>query len=113
MKKDKTSFDSFAALDIRVGTVKSAVPLPDGRVPAWVMEVDFGQEIGVLKTSAQITHLYQKEELAGKQVVAIVNFPTKQIGKVVSECLVLGVPTGKGVVLLKTDQPVENGKRVS
>lgn len=106
------SFDNFSALDIRVGTVIQAVPLESARKPAYKMHIDFG-EIGIKKTSAQITDLYAAEELIDRKVIAIVNFEPKQIGNFMSECLVLGGLTGQGVALLGIDSPAENGDRIA
>ena len=95
-----------------MGTIIEAIDFPEARNPSYQLLVDFGDEIGKRKTSAQLTSLYSKEELIGKQVVAVVNFPKKQIGKFMSECLVLGAVDGKDVALLKIDKKVENGLRV-
>ncbi|WP_019646237.1 tRNA-binding protein [Novispirillum itersonii] len=113
---DSTSpitFDDFLKVDIRVGTVTRAEPYPEARKPAIKMWIDFGPEIGEKRTSAQVTAHYTPETLIGKQVMGVVNFPAKQIGKFVSECLVLGVTdAGGGVVLLSPDQPVPVGGRM-
>lgn len=107
------SFDEFLAVDVRVGTVLRAEPFPEARRPAVKLWIDFGPEIGQRKTSAQITDHYAPDSLIGRQVVAVVNFPPKQIGKFMSECLVLGVPDGAGgIVLLAPDQPVPDGGRM-
>lgn len=106
-------FDDFLKVDVRVGTVVKAEPYPEARVPAIKVWVDFGGEIGERKTSAQLTLHYTPEDLIGRQVVAVVNFPTKQIGKFMSEILVLGLPDENGkVVLLGPDKPVPNGGRM-
>jgi tRNA-binding protein len=86
---------------------------PEARNPAYKLRIDFGSELGILKSSAQITALYTKEELVGKQVIAVVNFPKKQIGPFMSECLVLGAVNGKDVTLLEPGLRVENGLRIS
>ena len=107
------SFDDFLKVDIRVGTVVDAQPFPEARRPAIKLWLDFGDEIGQRKTSAQITQHYDLDSLVGRQVVAVVNFPPKQIGKFMSECLVLGVPDGDTeVVMLAPDLKVPNGGRM-
>lgn len=103
----------FLSLDLRVGTIQKATDLPEARHPAYVLEIDFGNDIGILKTSAQITDLYSKEELVAKQIIAVVNFPEKQIGKILSQCLVLGIHSEDGVVLLKPDSKTKNGLIIS
>jgi tRNA-binding protein len=111
-------FDDFLKLDVRVGTVVKAEPYPEARQPAYKVWVDFGAEFGVKKTSAQATAHYTVEDLIGRQVAAVVNFPPKQIGKFMSEVLVLGFPDGEGpdgegqVVLIGPERPVPNGGRL-
>ncbi len=106
-------FDDFLKLDIRVGTVVQAEPYPEARRPAYKVWVDFGAEIGVRKTSAQATVHYGLEDLIGRQVAAVINFPPKQIGKFMSEILILGFPDGEGeVVLAVPDQQVPDGGRL-
>jgi tRNA-binding protein len=106
------TWDDFAKIDIRVGTITEVNNFPKAKNPAWQITIDFG-DMGIKRSSAQITHLYEKEALVGKQVVAIVNFPPKQIANFFSECLVLGIYTDKKeVVLLTPDQPVENGWKI-
>jgi tRNA-binding protein len=105
--------EDFARVDIRVGTVLSAVPNPAARKPAYVLEIDFGPEIGRKTSSAQLTELYAPEQLKGRQVAAVVNFPAKRIAGVRSEVLVLGFPDAAGrVVLVAVDRPVPDGGRL-
>lgn len=107
------SFDDFLKVDIRVGTVLRAEPYPEARKPAIKMWIDFGDELGEKKTSAQVTKYYDPESLVGRQVMAVVNFPPRQIGKFMSEVLVLGLSDGEdGIVLLSPDQAVPNGGRM-
>ena len=110
---DPISWNDFERVDIRVGTVIQAEPYPEARKPAIKLWVDFGPEIGVKKTSAQLTVHYTPQALLGRQVAAVVNFPPRQIGKFMSEILVLGMPDAQGaVVLLAPDQAVPNGGRM-
>ena len=111
--KELISWDDFSKIDIRVGTVISVNDFPEVRNPAYKLEIDFGKEIGVKKTSAQITKLYKKESLLGKQVTAVVNFPKKQIANFMSECLILGAVEGKDVTLLQPTDVVPNGLKIS
>jgi tRNA-binding protein len=107
------AFDDFLKVDIRVGRVTRAEPFPEARKPAIKMWIDFGPELGTRKTSAQVTEHYAPETLIGKQVVAVVNFPPRQIGPFRSEVLVLGLPDAAGeVVLLSPDQDVPEGGRM-
>ena len=107
------SFDDFLKVDIRVGTIVRAEPFPEARRPAIKLWVDFGPELGVKKTSAQITKHYGCHDVIGRQVAAVVNFPSKQIGKFMSEILVLGFPDGRGeVVMIGPDSSVPNGGRL-
>ena len=111
---DNANYDNFAKLDIRVGTIINVEEFPQAVRSAFKIRIDFGSEIGILNTSAQITDLYSIETLLGKQVIAVVNFPPKQIANFMSECLILGaVDTDKKVILLQTEQSVENGLRIS
>lgn len=110
--KSNTTFDQFDALDVRVGTVLKAQEFDGARKPAYQLWIEFGEEIGTLKTSAQITELYTPQSLVGTQVLAIVNFEDKQIANFRSQCLVLGVYSDDGVVLLRSDRPVKNGSKV-
>ncbi|WP_158973754.1 tRNA-binding protein [Cellulophaga sp. L1A9] len=107
------SWSDFSKIDMRVGTIISVNDFPEVRNPAYKLEIDFGTEIGVKKTSAQITTVYQKEELLGRQIVAVVNFPKKQIANFMSECLVLGAVDNKDVTLLHPGLKVENGLKIS
>jgi tRNA-binding protein len=110
---DEISFNDFERVEIRVGTVVDAQPFPEARKPAIKLWVEFGGAIGVRKTSAQITKHYKCDRLIGRQVVAVVNFPPRQIGPVLSEVLVLGVPDENGaVVLLRPDLRVPDGGRM-
>jgi tRNA-binding protein len=109
----EATFDDFMKLDIRVGQITRAEPFPEARKPAYRLWVDLGAELGEKKSSAQITVHYTIEELIGKRVMAVVNFPPRQIGPVKSEILVLGVPDAKGaVVLIAPDQDVPLGGRL-
>lgn len=110
---DTITFDDFLKVDIRVGTVTRAEPYPEARKPALKMWIDFGPEVGERRTSAQVTVHYTPESLIGRQVAAVVNFPAKQIGKFMSECLVLGFADADGaIVLIRPDQDVPNGMRL-
>ncbi|MFN8775417.1 MAG: tRNA-binding protein [Flavobacteriales bacterium] len=104
----------FFRADLRVGTIVEALPFPEARKPAIRLRIHFGPEIGELLSSAQIAALYNPEELAGRQVIAVVNFPPKQIGPILSQCLVLGAPDAQGdIVLLGTERPVADGVRIA
>ena len=110
----ETNFDTFRQVDIRVGTVLEAAPLEGARKPAIRLLVDFGEGVGKKKSSAQITDHYTPEQLVGRQVAAVVNFPPRQIGKFMSEVLTLGFPDTDGaIVLFSPDMPVPNGARLA
>lgn len=112
MMEDIT-FDDFLKVDIRAGTVVEAQEFPEARRPAYKLWIDFGDEIGIKKTSAQITDHYTLEDIKGRRVLAVVNFPPRQIGKFMSEVLTLGVPDEKGhVILIAPDGAVPNGVRL-
>ncbi|CAM3980805.1 tRNA-binding protein [Flavobacterium sinopsychrotolerans] len=107
------SWTEFEKVEMRVGTILEVNDFPEARNPAYQLTIDFGSEIGIRKTSAQITKRYQKETLLDRQIVAVVNFPKKQIGKFMSECLVLGAVGAEGdVILLAPDFKIENGLRI-
>ena len=105
-------FEDFLKVDIRVGTIIAVEDRPDAKKPAYKLEIDFG-EMGKKRSSAQITHHYRKEDLIGKQIIAVVNFPPKQVGKLMSEVLVLGLPDENGmIVLLEPTKKIPNGSRM-
>ena len=107
------SFDDFLKTDIRVGTIVAVDPFPEARKPAFKLRIDFGAEIGVKKSSAQVTKYYTPETLLGRQVAAVVNFPPRQIGPFMSEVLTLGFPDHEDdVVLVAVERPVPNGGRM-
>ena len=107
------TYDDFARVDIRVGTILTAEPFPEARRPAYKLSIDFGPEIGVKRSSAQLTEHYRYDALVGRQVAAVVNFAPRQIGRFLSEVLVLGFPDPAGaVVLIGPDHPVPNGGKL-
>ena len=107
------TWDDFEKVELRIGTIIEVTDFPEARKPAYKLRVDFGSDIGIRKSSAQLTGLYGKEELVGKQVLAVTNFPPKQIGPFLSECLVTGMQTEKGAVtLVRPDAQVDNGERL-
>ena len=110
--KEETSFEDFIKVDVRIGTITEVKEFPKAKKPAYQILIDFGT-IGIKKSSAQITELYTKEKLLGKQVIAIINFNPRQIANFLSECLILGVYNKDGhVVLLQTSQPIKNGEQI-
>ena len=110
---NQTTFETFLQLDIRVGTIVEAMFFEKANKPAYLLTIDFGEQIGIKKSSAQITKLYQPQNLVGKQIIAVVNFPPKQIANIMSECLVLGVTANDGsVVLLQPEQETPNGLKI-
>lgn len=113
MNSKTVSYTNFSSLDIRVGTITKAINFDNARNSAFKLWIDFG-ELGIKKSSAQITDLYSTDDLIGKQIIAVVNFPKKQIADFMSECLVLGsVKENGNVVLLKPDNEVQNGDKIS
>lgn len=107
------SWADFEKVDLRVGTILEARDFPEARKPAYQLQIDFGEEIGIRKTSAQITKHYQKEDLLGRQIVAVINFPKKQIGKFMSECLVTGFADENGdIVLTSVERKLPNGAKL-
>ena len=108
------SWQHFEQVDLRVGTIVTAEVFAEARLPAYILHVDFGPDIGVLKSSAQITDLYHAEGLVDQQVIGVVNFPPKQIGPIQSQCLITGFPQADGtVVLIQPERPVENGLKLA
>jgi tRNA-binding protein len=106
-------WEDFEKVEMRIGTIIEVKDFPEARKPAFQLTIDFGKELGIKKSSAQITKRYEKQDLEGKQIVAVVNFPKKQIGNFMSECLVLGsLGTENDIVLLTSDIRVENGLRI-
>lgn len=114
MENNAITWKDFEKIDIRVGTILEVNDFPEAIKPAYQLQIDFGSAIGIRKSSAQITTHYAKDELIGKQILAVINFPRKQIGKFMSECLVLGIEGHEGgVVLLSPDRRVKNGMKMS
>ncbi|WP_054852788.1 tRNA-binding protein [Olleya sp. ITB9] len=109
---DTIQFEDFTKVDLRVGTILEVNDFPEARQPAYQLKIDFG-DLGIKKTSAQITTLYNKDQLLQRQILAVVNFPKKQIANFMSECLVLGAVNGKDVILLNPEHKVPNGTIVS
>lgn len=107
------TWPDFSKIDMRVGTIIEIKDFPEARKPAYQVQVDFGKEIGIRKTSAQITQRYSKDELFGKQIIAVINFPKKQIANFMSECLILGAVDGSDVILLRPEAEVDNGLKIS
>jgi tRNA-binding protein len=113
MTETSLAWEQFVAVDMRVGRILEVSDFPEARNPAWKLRIDFGPEIGERRSSAQITN-YERSELEGRQVVAVVNFPPKQIGPFMSECLVLGAVKADGtVILLEPDPGAEPGERIA
>lgn len=113
MSDNELKWSEFERTDMRIGTIIGIEDFPEARKPAYQLIIDFGSEIGIRKSSAQITKRYQKEDLLNRQIVAVVNFPKKQIGKFMSECLVLGAVGKEGdVILLAPDFKIDNGLRI-
>ncbi|MFL5787025.1 MAG: tRNA-binding protein [Flavisolibacter sp.] len=107
------TWNDFEKIDIRAGTVIEVNTFPKAKKPAYQLSIDFGNEIGIKQSSAQITHFYKPEDIKGKQVIAVINFPPKQIANFVSECLVLGVYNeNNDVVLLQPDKKISNGLKI-
>ena len=111
--KEIISWEDFSKIDMRVGTVIKVDDFPEARNPSYKVEIDFGGEIGIRKTAAQITTKYAKQDVLGTQVIAVVNFPKKQIANFMSECLILGAVEGKDVILLQPTDLIPNGLKIS
>ena len=113
MTDNDLKWNEFERTDMRVGTIIAVNDFPEARKPAYQLTIDFGNEIGIRKSSAQITKRYEKEDLINRQIIAVINFPKKQIGKFMSECLVLGAVGEEGdVILLAPDFKIQNGLRI-
>ncbi|MFO7818112.1 MAG: tRNA-binding protein [Desulfovibrionales bacterium] len=110
---DQIQWTDFEKIDLRVGTIVQAREFPEARKPAYKLKVDFGEEIGIKNSSAQITELYNRDSLVGKRVIGVVNFPPRQIGPFMSECLITGFDRGDGAIVLAVpDAKVPNGRRL-
>ena len=113
IRAPEITFNDFLRVDIRVGTIVEVLPFPEARKPAFKLRIDFGAEIGIKRSSAQITEHYTGDALVGRQVAAVINFPPRQIGKFMSEVLTLGFPSADGhVVLVSPERPVPDGARL-
>lgn len=110
---EELSWNDFEKVDMRIGTIIEATDFPKARKPAYQLTIDFGSAIGIRKSSAQITKRYTKEELIGKQIMAVINFPRKQIANFFSECLVMGAVNGDDVILMQPSTKIPNGLKVS
>lgn len=111
--EETITWQDFSKIDMRVGTIVAALDFPEARNPSYKLHIDFGNELGIRKTSAQITEKYSREDLIGLQVTAVVNFPKKQIANFMSECLILGAVDNSSVVLLQPQMKVPNGLKIS
>ena len=107
-----SDFETFMKLDIRVGTIIEVIDFEKAKRPAYKLKINFGDEIGIKKSSAQITRIYKKEDLIGKQILAVVNFPPKQVADFISEVLVLGTYSKDGVILITPDKKADNGDKL-
>lgn len=110
---EQITWPDFSKVDMRVGTIIEVQSFPEARNPSYKFIIDFGEGVGIRKSSAQITRRYNKEDLLGKQIIAVVNFPKKQIANFMSECLILGAVDGLDVILLQPEAKVDNGLKVS
>ncbi|MBW2961818.1 tRNA-binding protein [Mesonia aestuariivivens] len=113
MIQNELSWQDFAKIDMRVGTIIEVNDFPEARKPAYQLKIDFGSQIGIRKTSAQITKRYAKEDLVGKQTIAVVNFPKKQIANFMSECLLMGAVDGDEVTIIQPEAKIDNGLKIS